>query len=172
MSQPPIFSPQSVLSGAVCTFIFTITSEGTQRSSDELYYHYVEQQQRLVSEVEGMVKQILGEEFKVQDFRINRGSVEIILVIGTTYYVISKYKNFIDSIDLLFSQLQNLFKRFAPPNAPVKMAGNWALDAALARAYANSPKSVESRIIWALLLYILISHAALLSLFIYQSLKR
>ena len=118
MSQQPIFSPQSILSGAVCTFVFTITSEDAQRPSDELYSHYKEQQQRLVSEVEGKVKQVLGGEFRVQEFRINRGSVEIILVIGTTYYVISKYKNFIESIDMLFSQLQNLFRRFAPQHAP------------------------------------------------------
>jgi hypothetical protein len=166
---------QAVLSGEVCSFRIHIRS--TESKADgELFQLFREYRSSLRDDVEARVKKEMGEQFEVRKFDVEPGSVEVILVIGTAYVVVSRYKNFIESINLLLSQLKSMFSNFAVAHsrAPIEVAGNWSPGAALVNIEATSSKpSYDYNIVLLILLfYFVLSHAALLSVIIYQILKK
>jgi hypothetical protein len=79
---------------------------------DEVFHLVTNTQGEIREQAEKLVKKNLGNEFFITDIEINRGSIEIILiiggVIGSTYVGMSKYKNFVESIELLQKQLRSM----------------------------------------------------------------
>jgi hypothetical protein len=120
-------------------------------------------EQRLRKEITSVVKESLGPEFEVRALAVGRGSVEIVILIGTVYYVVSRYKNFVDSIELMVRQLQQAVRHFFEISAPtrVSVSGSWTPGAGLWQAGvapAETPRSSSHL----LLVYMVISHAGML----------
>jgi len=164
---------QTTLSGDVCTIRIFITSVDEQ-IDERLFYHFREIQPKLKIQVEEIVKKRLGEQFEVRRLRLERGSVEVLILIGTTYYAVSRYKNFVESIDLLTSQLKSLFSRLASAEspAPIEVTGDWSPSPSLTSAEVASSRVTSNPILLIMLLYIILSHAAMLAVIIYQLLKK
>jgi hypothetical protein len=169
----PSATSRTFVSGDVCTIRIFITS--TDNKEDErLYYHFREIRSELKRQVDENVKKTLGEQFEVRRFSIDRGSIEFLILVGTTYYAVSKYKNFIESINLLAAQLRSLFSRIASAQtpSPIEVTGDWSPSPALVNAEIASSRVDSDPILLILLLYIILSHAAMLTVIIYQLLKK
>jgi hypothetical protein len=101
---------------------------------------------------------------------IARGSIEILVTIGAVYYAISRYKNFVESIELLASQLTGVVRRFLERAMPIKelaVSATWEPGAGLIRLEVEHPVPVAASWAYPLLWYVIVSHAALLVLFIW-----
>ena len=170
-------SPNSrtIISGDVCTIRIFITSLNKE-IDDDLYFMFNEKiQYKLKSEVEDILKKILGDQFEVRRLTVVRGSVEVLILIGTTYYAVSRYKNFIESINLLTSQIKSLFSKIASQNQPstsIEVTGDWSPSPALINAEVASSRVTSNPILLIMLLYIILSHAAMLTVIIYQFLQK
>ena len=67
---------------------------------------------------------------------LGRGSIELIIVlgaVGTVYMGFSRYKNFIESVELLKSQIEGVLRLFMPAS-PVRMEGSVIPGPALSEA--------------------------------------
>jgi hypothetical protein len=75
----------------------------------------LELQQKLRHDIEEQVRVTLGEEFQVSFFDIRPGSAHIIIGVATAMYAIymafSRYKSFVDSLNLLTSQVKDIVSR-------------------------------------------------------------
>jgi hypothetical protein len=109
-----------------------------------------------------------------------RGSVEIVLVVaavGTVYVLVSRYKNFVESINLLVRHLKRVIERFFMGGGPFRFTveGSWSPERGLdnAKMLPAAPAGWRewdvSRI---LLAYLILSHAALLIVFIWLIVSR
>jgi hypothetical protein len=103
-----LFNKRVVLSGDVAYFRCVMTAEDENR----LWDLAVESRSNLQYEIERVVHDTIGPEFTVRDVRVVRGSVTLLFAIGTTYYVISRYKNFMESLELLQSQLKRAMRGY------------------------------------------------------------
>lgn len=169
---------RSVLSGAVCTvhIVVNMDFESEQRVwellGEGLY------KANLQSAMLAATHQSLGPEFDVRSMSVTRGSIEILVTIGAVYYALSRYKNFVESIELLASQLAGVVRRFLEeamrhqPVPQLSVSGTWEPGPALVRLEAFEP--VLPGIAWAypLLWYVILRHAALLALFIWVLARR
>jgi len=110
------------------------------------------------------VHEALGPEFQVQSLTIGRGSIEILILIGTTYYAVSRYKNFIESIELLVRQLKDIVKHFFERAAPMRVtvSAAWTPGNGLASVAAPHDDAAAERVSPALW-YLILSHAAMLA---------
>ena len=64
------------------------------------------------SELQKDIYTILGYETKVKINNVSYGSITVVFtVIGATYFAISKYKNFIESCELIQRQIQKLLRK-------------------------------------------------------------
>jgi hypothetical protein len=131
----------------------------------------------LQSEIVAATHQSLGPEFDVRSMSLTRGSIEILVTIGAVYYALSRYKNFVESIDLLASQLMGVVRRFLeramPQHVPqLAVSATWEPGPALVRLEGLEP--LLPGVAWAypLLWYVILSHAALLALFIWLLARR
>jgi hypothetical protein len=101
---------EKLITGNVAILKFYISTNGQEE--DNLFEKTLQNQDKLKIEIKENIKEILGSQFELVKFEIRKGSIEIILIIGTIYVVISRYKNFVDSLRLLKNQLDILFNRF------------------------------------------------------------
>jgi hypothetical protein len=123
-------------------------------------------------EMEGMAKQTLGPEFEVRSMTIGRGSVEVVLIIATTYYIISKYKNFIESLELLKRQIISIFRQQFPTVVSTAEA-TWTPGPALSTVQPGTlSMGTPSFTQGLLLLYLIFSHAGLLVTLVWLLLKK
>ncbi|MBI5473547.1 MAG: hypothetical protein HY961_14505 [Ignavibacteriae bacterium] len=169
----PFLGRRTTLSGDVVSIRFTIDFRNGREVDQEVWNFLQETRGELESDTKQAVEKILGPEFEVRSISFRRGSIEIIIIIGTVYYAISRYKNFIESIEMLVSQLKSLFQRFFGRFGPQPLSvhGTWSPGPALARAETiMSYGAIDGTMI--LLWYIILSHAALLSVFIWMLLNR
>jgi hypothetical protein len=126
---PPAETPTKVLFH-VCTSHFTITTED-EGADHELYGWFQESRPLIEARVNDLVKQHLGEEFWAQGMTINEGSVEIVFsvigIVGIAYDLISKFRDFRDSINLLNSDIQKMLERFLTASTPTQatVKGGW-----------------------------------------------
>lgn len=171
----PFFGKRIVLSGDVLSLRFILSVSDEKGYDEDLRGFLQKKRGELESEINEATKKFLGPQFEVRSITFPRGSVEILILIGTIYYAISHYKQFVESIELLTSQLESLFTRrllqhFEP--LPISVYGTWSPGPALARAgtLLSSYGSLDAMRI--LLWYIIISHAALLMVFIWMLVKR
>lgn len=170
----PFLGRRIVLSGDVMTLRFIISARDDQEFDQRLRGLAYDLRDELEAEVRQATWRLLGSEFEVRSIVFGRSSLEILVAIGTAYYVVSRYKNFIESVQLLISQLKSLFERFFRPRVPVPIYvnGDWLPGPGLVTAgqiYAPYGSGDPNGI---LLIYLILSHAALLALFIWMVLRK
>jgi hypothetical protein len=171
----PLFDRTLALSGDVAYLRFTMTWAGESWQNENRAWEFLQKTKpQLDDQIKEAVRKQLGTEFEVRSTVVLRASIEIIVIIGTTYYAISKYKNFMDSMELLKSQLKGLIRRFVDPDGlePMTISDSLTpgptlarMDGGLQSAALNDPTTII------LLLYLILSHAALLTLLIWMAAK-
>jgi hypothetical protein len=134
-----------------------------------------EGREQLEAEVSDAVRRDLGREFKVEEIVVQRGSVEILVFIATAYYAASHYKDFIESVHLLVLHLRLLITRLLPRRSSqdVWVDASWVpspLLAELERSQLVAPARWD--INGALLLYLVLSNAALLAFLLWVAARR
>lgn len=158
---------QPVLVGDVAYFRIVISSE----NDSDLMGIFMERQYRMKEEMDVMVKQTLGPEFEVRSMTIGRGSVEVLIIIASSYYVVSKWKNFIESLELLKRQIESVFRQQVP--LVVKTEATWTPGPAVANVQAGVLSAEAPGFTQAvLLIYLILSHAALLIAFLWLVIKK
>src|ERR1044072_1674707 len=105
------FAEQMILSGDVVYYRFIMTMDVFE-DEGRAWETIMVERRGMEEDINRVVRENLGSEFSLRSMTPIRGSIELILVIGTTYYAVSKYKNFIDSLELLKSQLERFFRLY------------------------------------------------------------
>jgi hypothetical protein len=115
------------LSGEV--IVIRLTAEALEPEGNERLWRIAsEDSYRLRENIAAAVHTYMGPEFDVRSMSFARGSLELLVVVGTLYYAVSRYKNFVESIELLIAQLKRVTAAFfGPPRMlePVSVQGNW-----------------------------------------------
>lgn len=162
------FTDQIVLSGDVAYYRFIVRVDDYQEE-ENAWSQLLEVRRGMEEEMKKVTQDTLGTEFSVRSVTPIRGSIEILVVIGTTYYAASKYKNFVDSLELLRNQLEGLVRRFfRQKNATV--SSSMTLGPTVAIGGMTTPSVFDSNKL--LLGYLILSHAAMLVLFIWIIVRR
>lgn len=129
-------------------------------------------------EFDRVARDVLGREFRVRSMTIGRGSIEVIIVlaaVGSFYMGFSRYKNFMESLDLLRSQIQSILRRFMPNSDSV--SATWIPSPALVSVAENStPLALQwytsHQIQMILLIYFIVSHAAILAVLVWLLIRK
>lgn len=98
------FADQMMLSGDVAYYRFIMRMDDLN-DEEAAWSQLLEARRPMEDEMRKITQDTLGTEFSVRSITPIRGSIEILVVVGTTYYAVSKYKNFVDSLELLRNQL-------------------------------------------------------------------
>lgn len=161
-----------ILSGDVCSFHFYIEDayrKEVDGEFEDLYHLFKNKQEIIEKDIKAIIHKTFGPEFELQRLSIHRGSVEILLVIGTAYYVVSKYKNFVESIELARSQIKTLLSSEANIKSS-SISATWLPGSSLARIdqnlTLNNCYNYQGLLIW----YLLITHFILLGFAIFTAL--
>jgi hypothetical protein len=175
----PLFAkPTAPLFGLLGYLQFTADVEG----GDDGFLYRVAQEGhvRLESEIRRQVENTLGSDFEVLRVSVDKGSAHILVVLGigvTVFMTFSRYESFIKSVNLLVSQIRGLLRRFfesASPGAPgidVSITGTWQPSQSVLSAHErlSAPSGLDYGSF--LLVYLILSHAALLSLMVWLVVK-
>lgn len=104
----------SEISGTVATFRYVFSDREKDFEFSEVFFkeRMDGQLSEYKYEMEDAIKRELGNTFYIERLEVKRGSVEILVVIGTAYYVVAKYKNFNDSLSLAKTQVERILRRF------------------------------------------------------------
>jgi hypothetical protein len=172
------------LSGDVAILTFVLSFSSEPESRDDVARAVVEQKMlvylqevspRLQRDIEQATQSQLGPEFRVSRMDMHKGSIEILVIlgtVGTAYILASRYKNFVDSINLLVSQVRGTIERFmrnaGPGPGNFTIQHSWAPGPALANP-RRMPVAAEGWDMSKILLgYLILSHAILLGVFIWM----
>lgn len=134
--------------------------------SNEFLWKLVEREgSKLRDRLGATIHEHLGPEFDVRSMSFARGSVEILLVVGTLYYAVSCYKNFVESIELLLTQLRRIVSDFFDQRGPgpVSVTANWTPGPGLVQSAAAVSGLGVSTNVSAVVWYLIVSHAAMLT---------
>src|SRR5688572_22979107 len=85
-----------ILSGEVLVVRLTVEA-GVEEGDEFLWDIARKESSRLREKMAAAVHKHMGPEFDVRSMSFARGSVELLLVIGTLYHAVSRYKNFVES---------------------------------------------------------------------------
>ena len=132
----------TILSGEVLSVRFDVASPEDGPPFHQEHWSYLDQAGgKLRHEIAAAVKEQLGPEFDVRSLTFARGSITVLLVVGTVYYAISRYKSFIESVELLVSHLKDLIRRFFERLAPmpVSVSASWTPGPALVQSQLFAP---------------------------------
>ena len=123
-----VFRRPLILSGEVLVVRLTVTTTEVPEGDDIMWSIASREGYRLRDEMARTVHEHMGPEFDVRSMSYARGSLEVLLVIGTLYYAVSRYKNFVESIELLIAQLRRTLASFFDPRVPgpVSVQGSWS----------------------------------------------
>lgn len=100
---------RAVVSGDVCLVHISISIEYLDNSSvRQPWAILIERETSLREEFGGIIRRTLGPEFHMRAMTVGRGSIELLVLVGTAYYVVSRYKNFVESIELMVAQMRSL----------------------------------------------------------------
>ena len=138
--------------------------------SNEFLWRVVERESsKLRDRMSATIHEHLGPEFDVRSMSFARGSVEILLVVGTLYYAVSRYKNFVESIELLLAQLRRAVSDFFDQRGPgpVSVTGNWTPGPGLVQSAAATSGLGVSTNVSAVVWYLIVSHAAMLAILLW-----
>lgn len=162
----PMLQRRLKLSGHICTVNLSAVTPRHDRPRDENNLGWLRSHSEAFErEIKEEVNAILGPNFRVEQVQYRIGSVEVSVVIATVgivYYAVSRYKSFVESLDLMAFQLRKLIGRYTGPLDTYVTSG-WVAGPALARL----PAEVESEdlgpgILLILIWYLALSNAALL----------
>ena len=159
-----VFRRQLILSGEVA--IVRLTVDANAPEGDKYLWEIASDQgHRLREAIRQSIHEHLGPEFDVRSVTFARGSLEVLVVIGTLYYVVSRYKNFVESIELLLSQLKRLLAGFFESRvpSPVSVQGSWSPGPGLAQAVPNLFGGTVGDSPTVVVGYLVLSHAAMLA---------
>lgn len=114
-----VLAPRTIrLSGHVCTIrLVASVAEGANSSDDRNLRWLLDHRHGFETEVKEEVAAALGPNFVVTT-GFATGSVEvtaIIATVGVVYLSVSRYKSFIESLDLLVFHLKKVLSRFCGP---------------------------------------------------------
>jgi hypothetical protein len=165
------FAEQILLSGDVVYYRFVMRMDEYE-DEERAWVTMMKERPVMEDMINRTIRDNLGSEFSLRSMTPIRGSIELILVIGTTYYAISKYKNFIDSLELLRTQLESFLKNFFGGRIASGMRISSSMTLGASTAAGNIAGSGTFDANRFLLFYVLLSHAALLAVFIWIVLKR
>lgn len=155
------------IEGEVCTIRLVITTPFGREFDARTAELLQEEKGTLQEEVQVAVRKLLGRAFDVHQIIITRGSVELLIVIGTVYYAISRYKSFVESIELLTSHLRLLVQRLlgrVPSSGPVVISADWFPGPSLAAAMQRENRADWPETAKLMLAYLILSHAGLLGI--------
>jgi len=160
------FGRELVLVGDVAYFRVVMTG----KEEEQMFRNMVEIRKEIQRNMSRLAKETVGPEFEITNMTVGRGSVELLITLGATYVVISRYKNFIESLNLFRRQLETIIRDYGPF---AEVNATWSPAPALAVAQAGSPSFESQSLTQVLLLaYLILSHAALLTVFIWLVVKR
>jgi len=162
------------LSGHICTIRLVASSFQKQEWDERTLEWLKKNRDAFESELKNEVKIVLGNHFKVTQIDYFRGSVEISVIIaavGVVYYAISRYKNFIESLDLLVFHLRKLLHGFAGP-MDSQVTGEWLPGPNMIQVNDIDSEiniiGITKLLIW----YLILTNVALLSLLIWILIRR
>jgi hypothetical protein len=166
------FMGARVISGDVCLVRLSVTSPDDGLLDDFPMKILGNSELRLRDEIADAVKQSLGQEFEVRSMTIGRGSVEILVLIGTTYYVVSRYKSFVESMELMVRQVKEVVRRYFERTAPMRVlvSGSWTPVGGIIQSSPFQPEPVQARntfVVW----YLILSHAGMLIVLLWLLVK-
>lgn len=163
-----ILTPGRTISGDVCLVRLCVTGSDSDHLDEIPWKILGNREHRLREEISGVVKESLGPEFEVRSLAVGRGSIEILVLIGTAYYVVSRYKNFVDSLELMVRQLRQAVRHFFEMSAPthVSVSGSWIPGPGLLQA-EGIPQQARASTDRLVLFYLVISHAGMLALLVW-----
>ena len=157
---------QIFVSGDIAYIRIVISVQNEDRAWSEL----VESMPKIRREVEELTTQEFGPQVTVRSMIPIRGSIEVMVVIGAIYYAVASYEDFLTSIERLGSQLRRFFasrmEHFYPTVTSTVTLGPGTATVPT----TSGPAEDLTKMI--LLGYIILSHAALLVLFIWTLSKK
>jgi hypothetical protein len=156
------------IAGDVCLVKLSVTSQDDSRLDDLPLKILSNSQRQLQEEVSAAVRKSLGPEFEVRSLTIGRGSIEILVLVGTVYHVISSYKDFIESMELMLRQVKEAVRNYFESTVPIRATvnGSWT---PVGEIIPSSPPigeagvGVNRIVIW----YLIISHASMLAVLLW-----
>ena len=160
----------TILTGDVMMCRFLVTASDPEIDDDLFGIFAARRPKELEARIRELTERTLGPEFELRSVSYRRGSVEIVAIIGVAFYAVSRYKNFVESLELLYSQLKIAIQSFSDSNVrgPTTVLGSWspgpALVLAANRLGGTSSLETTSILLW----YLILSHAALMTIFIWQ----
>jgi hypothetical protein len=167
----PFFRRKIRIEGEVVSYRFTmyLLEEGTA------YETLLKRQEDLEQGIrELMGKQVGMKELELRELTIQRGSIEVLIIIGavTTFFLnFSRYKSFVESLQLLKSQIGEQFRRYISHHGVVSIRSSTLLGPSFIPTRSEGV-NLDFQVSLVLLLYVIISHAALLTVFIWLLIKK
>jgi hypothetical protein len=140
-------------------------------NEDDAWPEVYEHRLRMRREAEAIVQEILGQQYTISTFVVGRGSITLLIVLSTAfagYVAVSRYKNFVESISVVRGQIERILRDELVQFRP-QVQSAWAAGPGLAETV--SPTNSTEWVKMLLLLYLILSHAALLTVFIWKVLK-
>lgn len=121
------FRHRFLISGEVVFVRLTVDMAQGPETNDFLWSVVQHESSELRERMSAAVHEHLGPEFDVRSMSFARGSLEILLVVGTLYYAVSRYKNFVESVELLLAQLRRVVSDFfgRRTQGPLTVTSNW-----------------------------------------------
>lgn len=152
------------IQGDVCFVRLTVHSRDGEPFEERPWRVLDNSNLRLREEIAAVVRENMGSAFEVRALTVGRGSIEIVVLIGTVYYAISRYKNFVESIELMLKQLKEVVKHFFERSAPmsVTVSASWTPAGGLIAA-APVASARSNPALW----YLIVSHAAMLAVILW-----
>lgn len=165
-----LFGRSLILSGEV--LVVRLTVETGREEGDQILWDITRKESfRLRDEMADAVHKHMGPEFDVRSMSFARGSVELLVVIGTLYYAVSRYKNFVESIELLVAQLKRVvtgfFDQRLGPSSLISVQGNWTPGPGLAQAAPRLSGGLIGESPGLVVWYLVLSHAAMLAVLLW-----
>ena len=163
-----------ILSGEVL-FVRLVVESTSDSSNDEWLWATAQKEgYRLREEMNAAIHEHLGPEFDVRSMSLARGSLEILVVIGTLYYAVSRYKNFIESVELAVAQLKRVvgsfFERRGPVQLPVR--ATWNPGPGLVLSSRSFAMGLDGGVSGLVVCYLVLSHAAMLAMLMWLLISR
>ena len=162
------FQRSMILSGEV--LVVRLTVEALDPEGDQFLWNAVrERSYRMREEITNAVHEYMGPEFDVRSMSFARGSVEMLVVIGTLYYAVSRYKSFVESIELLAAQLKRVVTNFFGGIGPaaVSVRATWSPGPGLAQAVPRLLSGAMGASPGVVVGYLILSHAAMLAVLLW-----
>jgi len=153
------------------TLFFTINvqRDAPEQVDDErLFFILRDAESILGEEISRMVPAILGSVFRLEKVEVRRGSVTFWVVVAGAFTLFSQYADFVRSLELLHSQISHLIHEFlARQGILVTVTGGWTpLSGRGSRPGFPFLRSSPEFVSLLLVLYLIVSHAVLLFVFI------